>query len=123
VRISFAAHASKSALWIAVCGTALVACRGARDAAAPGEPESTVAGPGKRLEYCCVHESPRPSAPAARAYPNCESRVFTCTSDDGEFKSKRPLPFDPRWTDEIRRARRSGWCCYSWRVAQEQDHD
>jgi hypothetical protein len=123
VRNSLAARSTKSALCIAVLATALASCRGSRDAAAPGEGESTVAGPGKRLEYCCVHEEARPSSPAARAYPTCESRVFTCTSDDGEYKSTRPLPFDARWTDEIRRVRRAGWCCYSWRVALPQEQD
>jgi hypothetical protein len=120
VRISLAARKSKSAVWIAAFVAAIAACRGARDAAAPGEGESTYAGQGKRLEYCCVHETARPSSPA-KAYPYCESRVFACTADDREYKSTRAVPFDARWTDEIRRARRAGWCCYSWRVRQEQD--
>jgi hypothetical protein len=105
---------------ITSCAIVLVSCRGARDAAAPGEEQSTYAGEGNRLAYCCVHEEKHPSSPAGR-YPHCESRVAACKSDDRDFKSPGAVAFDGTWTGEIRRARRSAWCCYSWKVPEEHE--
>jgi hypothetical protein len=99
-----------------MCAAGVASCRGARDAAAPGEAQSTYAGAGNRLAYCCVRETEHPSAPAQGAYAHCESKVAVCKSDDGEFKSTGAVPIDSKWTDEIRRARRASWCCYSWKV-------
>lgn len=121
VRISYAARRLGCALSVALCGAPVASCRGARDAAAPGEGQSTYAGAGNRLAYCCVHETPRPSSPAAGVYAHCESKVLACKSDDGERKSTGPVPIDVRWTDEIRRARRASWCCYSWKVPKDRD--
>jgi hypothetical protein len=118
VRISFAARTSRCTLSVALVAMALASCRGARDAAAPGEGQSTYAGQGNRLAYCCIHEERRPSSPAAGAYAHCESAVRACTSDDGEFKSPGSVRLDTTWSDEIRRARRASWCCYSWKVPQ-----
>jgi hypothetical protein len=119
--MSLAVRRSRWALWIASCAIVLASCRGARDAAAPGEAESTYAGAGNRLAYCCTRESPRPASPAAGAYAHCESQVAACTSDDGDFKSPGAVPFDPTWTGEIRYARRANWCCYSWKVPKDHE--
>jgi hypothetical protein len=104
-----------------LCAAASASCRGARDAAAPGEGESTYAGQGKQLAYCCVQEAPHPSSPAAGAYAHCETKLAACKSDDGEFKSRGAVPLDRKWTSEIRKARRSSWCCYSWKVPKDHD--
>jgi hypothetical protein len=120
MRISRAARRLGCALPIAWCA-AVVSCRGARDAAAPGEGQSTYAGAGNRLAYCCAHETPHPSSPAAGAYAHCESKVAACKSDDGEFQSRGVVRIDTRWSDEIRRARGGSWCCYSWRVPNDHD--
>jgi hypothetical protein len=120
VQIASAARSSVVAAAIASCAIALASCRGAHDAAAPGQEQSTYAGEGNRLAYCCLHEERRPSSPA-RGYPRCESRVAACSSDDREFKSPGAVPFDAHWTNEIRRARRAEWCCYSWKVPKEHE--
>jgi hypothetical protein len=122
VRISLAARGWWLALGLASCAIVLASCHSARDAAAPGEEQSTYAGAGNQLAYCCVHEKAHPSSPGTGAYGHCEAQVAACTSDDGEFKSTGTVRLDPTWTDEIRRARRASWCCYSWKVPKK-DHD
>lgn len=103
-----------------LCVVVLGSCRGPRDAATSGEPQSTYAGSGNRLAYCCGHEMGRPSSPAAAPYAHCEQRIAACKSDDGELKSTGAVPFDATWTEEIRRARRApSWCCYSWTVPKD----
>ena len=104
-----------------MCAAAIASCRGSRDAAAPGEGQSTYAGAGNRLAYCCVHESAHPASPAPGAYAHCEAKIAACKSDDGEFKSKGSVAIDTAWSDEIRRARRASWCCYSWKVPKEHE--
>jgi hypothetical protein len=121
VRISLAARGAWLALELASCAIVLASCRGAHDAAAPGEAQSTYAGSGNQLAYCCAREKEHPSSPGSGAYGHCEAQVASCTSDDGEFKSAGPVPLDPTWTDEIRRARRASWCCYSWKVPKDHE--
>ena len=81
---------------------------GAKEAAPSGEPQSTYAGSGKRLAYCCRREAKK----------QCAQEVASCSSDDGEYKSEKAVPYDEKWTKEIRHARRAEtWCCYSWTIS------